>query len=238
MQLTEKHIDRFLNNYHWCAPTQRKNEVWPKVLPLLQKFAQHFSAENDDLIDFILQSDHRQVALSMLSLLTNLTLEESVGTNPVIQDELADYQYIRHYSVGVSNYDALSAEQKTEVENMAESMVNRLINISDHIQIGKELGMEGKKLGVYDAMIGWFAEPFNPRVLAAARKLNKWMFSEQVSSMTDDERIPVLGTMLTQLAQEYQFEYYRKEMTTSYIASEIMQWELYKPFDPQAGEDY
>ena len=64
----------------------------------MQEFAQHFWAENDDLIDFILQSDHRQVALYILSLLTILTLEVSVGTSPAFLDKLQITNKLRHFS--------------------------------------------------------------------------------------------------------------------------------------------
>lgn len=185
-----------------------------KMPSLLKHLGSKLDIDNDTLCDFLFEPEHPLFSLYLLRCMAKNMLEENVGTNGVIQDRLSE-------EILINDIRHRSGKDKREA---VESLANLLAQMHNHEKIGRMIGLRGWKLGTYDALMGWFYEPFNPRVVKMAKELNEYITEVKEGSMSlmpsgPEEFRKMLYRHLMQLAEKHGVTIYEEELTMNYIFS-------------------
>lgn len=179
----------------------------------LQMNGEDFSVGNRRLVDFVLRGDFRLLELSLVRMISRSHIKDVMGVNPVVQDKLSDNTQVFEDAMSEMGSDE-------EAEEARDEMMNLLLDIHDHEEIGKRLGLGKEALGVYDSLRGLLFEGFSPRVVDMAKELWDWL----------DERVKIPGgmtrdaveTKIEKLEQKYELMVPVSTMAVDYIMFDII----------------
>ena len=173
-----------------------------------------FCIDNDELTDFCYTSGYTHIAFYLLLNLAEQMLREQTGVNPVVQDKLAH------------NLDACwkLSTQEDRIRQTIDEMTELLYKLTDHLEIGRRLGLSPKELAVYDAIRGFLTEAFDPRTLDMALDLTAWLRTKPLHLSQE------LSGKLSDYAEKHRVALSDETLTLNYILHEIegVAWEKQK----------
>lgn len=188
-----------------------------KIPSFMTTWGKKFTLENQDLVDFIYEKGHEILSLRLAGIIADEILEKNVGVNGIYQDRIA--REVHHVKLADSRAD------KKKLYDMKINLMYLLFCMHQHEEIGKMLGLKGWGLGNYDALVGYFHEAFNPRVVKMAKELNAWLAPIMKGDVPDllpntlEDALQVMREKLTSLAEKHGVVMDDEDHTFNYIFS-------------------
>lgn len=211
----------------------------PYVKRHLKGISGPLSIHNDELMEYVWNGSDRGLAACILYQMGRELINGFIGTCPVLLDYLG--RELDKFSdvisdMGRRNHRIAWARQEnqpltdeealpmtTEQQESMEDFATELQQLERHVEIGRRLGLPGKYLGIYDVLMEWYYEWFDPSVVDAARELSDWIFAPH-RGRSHESLVKELDQRVTQLKEKYGFQLGNQNMVISYIGMEITHW--------------
>ncbi len=180
----------------------------------LKHLGKNLDIRNDKLCDFLWENNHEMFSLRLACCMGKVYMDKQIGVNGIYYDELSEVVF--------SNKETKDSTSREEIVKRRNEVVNTIYHMDNHEQIGRMLGLRRWQLGNYDAIQGWFHEPFNPRIVKMAKELNRFIRSIQYLEIdiipdTPQGYVDMLHNKLMSLAEKYEVTIYNEQLTFDYI---------------------
>lgn len=236
--LKKRDIERIAESLD-CHFYNRPWEGQPYVKRQLKGLSGPLSIHNDELMEYVWNGSDRGLAVCILYQMGRELIAGFIGVCPVLQDylgkELEMFSDVitdmgqRNHRIAWAKQQNLSLTEEealpmtTEQQESMEDFATLLQQLERHVEIGRRLGLPGKYLGVYDVLMEWYYEWFDPSVVDAARELSDWIFAPH-RGRSHESLVKELDERVTQLKEKYGFQLGNQNMVISYIGMEITHW--------------
>ena len=224
-------LDSYFYYYAWEGEAYVKRQ--------LKGISGELSVNNKKLLEYVWVGSDRALAVCILYQMGHSLIRSFWGTHPVLQDYMAQkLDNFRDVVGGIGDRWKVIQNAKLQQETLneedaqlitteqQESMDNfafLLEQLQHHVEIGRRLGLPGKWLGVYDVLMEWYYEWFDPSVVDAARELSEWIFAPH-RGRSRERLVKELDERITQLKEKYSFQLADQNMVISYIGLELTSW--------------
>ncbi len=224
-------LDSYFYYYAWEGEAYVKRQ--------LKGISGELSINNRELMEYVWEGSDRALAVCILYQMGQSLIRSFWDTHPVLQDYMADkLDRFRDVVNGISDRwkviqnakfhnETLKEEDTliitTEQQEKMDDFVYLLDQLQCHVEIGRRLGLPGKWLGVYDVLMEYFYEGFDPDGVDAAKELSEWIFAPH-RGRSHQSLVKELVERVEQVQQKYHLRFGDKKMVISYIGLELTHW--------------
>lgn len=189
------------------------------VMPLFEDF----TTLNPAFVDFYYNYEDRRLAFALLQFMADNEEERLRGINPIMHDYLDNTLHDSDLRLDIVHFYSYNEEQQGEAEDKSDSLLSTLWTVQNHLAVGAEMGLEGRRMGIYDALVGLFSVNIDVRIVRATKELASWLLDITFPLQNHDVMLKQVTDRIEELSEKYGFEF-NQHLTPSLIVDDLMQW--------------
>jgi len=195
-----------------------------KIVNDMTPLFEDFSTLNPAFVDFFYNYEDRRLVFAALHFMADNELERLLGINPIMHDYLDNLQCTNELLNDTVHFYSYDEGKQGDAEEHADHMMSTLLSVQNHLALGAEMGLEGRRMGVYDAMVGVFSITIDVRIVRAAKELNTWLLDITYPYQDNKRMLEEVSTRIEELSEKYGFEF-NERLTPPLIVNEVMNWD-------------